>query len=302
MIFNKLTNFLGPKVYSLGFSLKNRTPEIYLVAGIGAGIASAIWLAKAHKKSEETFDDVAQEIYEVNELYSGGTRPRDKAQMLLPLYTEVAVRAIKLYAPPVLLGVSGVALVMASHGVLKGREKALLGGLAMFQQGFSEYRKRVVGEYGVEAEERLYYGLEPRKVVTLEKTDNGKSKKRKTVQNHIPDEPAPIMYQRVFAEGRHGWSVDPSLTEFFIQTQENHLNEKLRWRETVLLNDAYEMLGFSPTPYGCLVGWSTKAPGDDRIDFGLGLDVNQRMPENRFMLDFNVNGEVWMHVGNGLEN
>jgi hypothetical protein len=209
--------------------------------------------------------------------------------MLAPIYGEMARRAVILYGPGVLMGASAILLVWASHSVQKSRNRAMLSALTLFERGFSEYRKRVVEELGEEADERFYYGAESRKITT--------SKKTKGEKNHIPDEPSPIMYQRVYDRTSAYWKNDPDMASFFLHAIQSQMNDLYYINGYLLLNTVYKALGFAETPEGAVVGWSKKVPGDDYISIGLDSDINQREGDDRWILDFNVNGSVFEYIG-----
>jgi hypothetical protein len=313
MIFTAITKVLGPKIGMAGLTVKNYSPEIYLVSAIGAGVASAIMLAKAHRKSDEVFEDVVDNIRNVRDYVADANEDKDMAEgapdrpepismseeqrMLAPLYMEAVRDAAILYGPAVLMGISAIALLMASHGTLRGRNRALLSALTLFERGFAEYRKRVVDEYGEEADERLYYGADGRKITTLTKNKDGKTTKKKSIKNHIPESPSPMIYSRTFDEGNMNWSPDSDMSQYFLSAVQQQMNDTLYIQGYVTLNTVYKGLGFAESPEGAVVGWSKNCSGDDYISFGMENDINQRDGDNRWILDFNVNGVMYQRIG-----
>ena len=301
-MLQKIIEAVGPKLGLASLKVKNYAPELYLAGGIVAGVASVVMVAKAHVKAEDVFEDVLEEINEVHDYIDEqddleSHDMREKAQLMAPLYKEVAVRAIKLYGPGVLMGISGVALVLGSHGLLRGRNRSLIATAAILQQGFLEYRKRVVNEYGEEAEERIFFGADPRKVTTLEVDADGKTKKRKRTKNHIPEEPSPLMYSRTFDETNRLWDNDAEIVDYMLRAIQQQMNDKLFLQGYVMLNNVYEALGLSESPEGAVVGWSNAMGGDDYISFGLDADINGREGDGRRFLDFNVNGVMFELIG-----
>lgn len=321
-MFEGIKGAVGPRIGLAGLTLKKYSPEIYLATGIGAGIASVVLIAKAHKKSDEVFESVWQDIESVNNFVEDQNKESEQAQddvkngsfsveantiepvsqaeerrMLTPMYGEMARRAIILYGPGVLMGVSAVTLIWASHNVQKNRNRAMLSALTLFERGFAEYRKRVVGELGEEADERFYYGAETRKITTLTKDKDGKTKKTKGEKNHIPDEPSPIMYQRTYDRAARYWKNDPDMAQFFLHAIQSQMNDILYIQGYLLLNVVYKSLGFAETPEGAVVGWSKNAPGDNFVSIGLDNDINQREGDDRWILDFNVNGPIFEYIG-----
>ena len=305
-MFNKIAQLVGPKFGHMGLMVKNYAPELYLAGGIVAGVVSVVVIAKAHAQAKDVFEDVVEELEEVKaelELEDEDesmlpTTTSEKARIFAPLYQEIAVRSLKLYGPGVLMGTSAVLLVLASHGVLRGRNRALIATATVLQQGFQEYRRRVATEYGEEAEERIFYGADSRKVTVLSVDDKGKTKKRKGNKNYIPEIPDPIMYSRVFDETNRLWRDDPEMVQYQLEAIQQMMNDQLYLRGYVMLNDVYEALGFSGSPEGAVVGWSTKMTNvDDYVSFGIDKDINGREGDGRRYLDFNVNGVVFELIG-----
>jgi len=312
--FERLARTLGPRIGLWSLAVKERQPEIFLAAGVGAGIASAVMLAKAHRRSDEVFDNVSGEIEAVRENIRAFNKSAlehneqtgedhmvevsrtDEQRVLAPLYLEATKRAVLLYGPATLMGVASVTLVLASHSSLRRRNRALISTIALIERGFAQYRKRVVDELGPEADERFWTGAEARSKTTVT-TEDGKKKRKKETKNHLPEEISPIMYQRVFDETNQNWSTLSEMNEFFLKMIEQEMQNRLDYKGWVTLNTCYKALGFEASPEGAVVGWSKNVPGDDFVSFGIFEDINMRENDIRFLLDFNVNGVILNHIG-----
>jgi hypothetical protein len=85
----------------------------------------------------------------------------------------------------------------------------------------------------------------------------------------------------------------------FLSNVQNYMNDRLKARGHVFLNEVYDEIGLSHTEAGAVVGWRwKKGSGDDFIDFGIwdGTEVvndffNGR--EGALLLDFNVDGVIY---------
>ena len=76
----------------------------------------------------------------------------------------------------------------------------------------------------------------------------------------------------------------------FIKYCQRYADKLLKTRNTVFLNEVYEMLGLPRSQEGCVVGWhyDEKNPiGDNYIDFGINDII-----KSSIVLDFNVDGRV----------
>ena len=303
-MFNEIAGVFGHRLSKAVLVGKKYSPELYLTAGIVAGVASTVMLMRAHKKFEE---EIYEEVQDYNEEKAQMEADEDntgleyttgaKFERLAPHIRAISLKTIQIYAPGVLMGGCALGFVVASHGVLRGRNRALMATAAVLQQGLNQYRKRVREAYGDEAEKKLWLGSETRKVVELEVDENGKATKRKREKEHIPEEITPLIYQRIFDHTNHNWSPDDELNEFKLAAVQNMFNDRLKIWGVVMLNDVYDELGFERSPYAQLVGWSKFSNGDGYVDFGIDAEVNHNRDDKRWILDFNVDGPVWEDIG-----
>lgn len=311
MLLNKIKEAVSPKVGQAVLATKANSPELYMAGGIALGILGAILFARAHKKSDEvlgeTFeqiDSVREFVYEENEKAVEQTGHEvisraDEQKMLTPLYGTVLMDTAKLYGPALLVGIGSIALLLASRGELRRRNSALLSTVALVERGFATYRSRIIEEYGEEADMKAFYGAESRDVVTLEEDEKGKTKKKRSKRLHIPEEPAPLLYGRVFDFNNKRWSPDRDRNELFLQSAQDTANNSLLLDGHVFLNDVYRDLGFKDTAIGAVVGWTKdSSTGDGYVSFGLDKSINVNEGDNRWMLDFNVQGNILDELGN----
>lgn len=88
----------------------------------------------------------------------------------------------------------------------------------------------------------------------------------------------------------------PGLTNY-AKDQRNYMNDLLKARGIVFLNEVYDALGIDRTAMGALVGWSVGSE-ENVISFG-AIDA-QKESVNVF-LDFNVQGFVFNELPGPLE-
>lgn len=94
-------------------------------------------------------------------------------------------------------------------------------------------------------------------------------------------------YGRYFDHSSHQWVNDTHYNRAFLKWSEEHLNDVLRVRGFVFLNEVYERLGFDYTVIGAICGW---VRDEGRIDFGLD---SQKVTTEPIFLDFNVQGIIF---------
>lgn len=93
--------------------------------------------------------------------------------------------------------------------------------------------------------------------------------------------------RQVFDSTNSQWSPHKEYNLMFLRAQQQYCNDKLHASNSPLfLNEVLDMLGFSRTKDGQLVGWAPEST----VDFGVTVD--DKNPEE-IILNFNVDGEVY---------
>lgn len=277
--------------------VQKHSPAILFGVGI-VGFAGTVVLAcRATLKLDEVLEEttlktaMANEARDHNPNYSDADHRQDIAYLRI----RSGYAIVKLYAPAIALGSLSVAALTGSHHILSKRNAGLTAAYAATEKAFAEYRERVREEIGEEKEKELRHGVEERTVV--EDTEQG-PKKRKL--RGFKDA---SQYAVVFDPQNKNWENTPEYNIMFLRTVQNYLNDELNARGHVLLNDAYEALGFERTSAGAVVGWvkyNPKTDNDGFIDFGVFSDeMRDRIydyvtgKEGAILIDFNVDGVVW---------
>lgn len=224
MKMNDIVTAVNQSSKRLGFSIKKKSPELLIAAGIigfgGAIITACVATTKAGKIIEETQDALegindAHEkgVTNAGELYDDRDHKRD----LTITYAQTGLKFAKLYAPTAILAVSSITCVLSSHRILKKRNLALAAAYAAVDQSFKDYRGRVLDRFGEQVEKELRYNLKPAEIEETVTDDKGKEKKvKKTVDMMDPstDIRSISPYAVVFESTHEDWSKDtPSRKE-----------------------------------------------------------------------------------------
>lgn len=88
------------------------------------------------------------------------------------------------------------------------------------------------------------------------------------------------------------WSSDPQINALFLRQVKNFLNDKLRARGFLFLNDVFNELGMPLTPDGQLLGWLWSSSDSQK---GVTL-WHGHFPEEKdgaILLEFNVDGIIY---------
>lgn len=300
---NELMNNVTRNINRVGFKFKKHSPEVLIVAGTIGVVASAVMACKATTKAgkiKEEMNEEMDKIHEVAEAHREDYTEEDLKKDTTIVYTQTAVKYVKLYAPSVALGVVSLTCILASNGILRKRNIALAAAYTAVDKGFKEYRGRVVERFGTELDKELRYNIKAKEFEEPVVDEKGKEKiKKETVS--VADPNLYSDYARFFDDGCLGWSKDAEYNLTFLKQQQNYANDLLKKKGHLFLNEVYDMLGIPRTRAGQVVGWiyDEKHPiGDNFVDFGI-YDMNREKVrdfvngyERVILLDFNVDGNI----------
>ena len=290
------------------FTLKAHSPEILLGVGVVGTIGSAVLACTATLKAEkiikdaeaksEHIDDCAL-LRETSEIdYTVEDEKNDRRILMF----STAGRFIRLYGPSATLMVLSIACILGAHRILAKRNVALMAAYKLLEEAFTNYRKRVVAEFGEKADGHFLYGEEliegeTRKHIDedgvehdLFPTHNHLSGFSRSFENDKPD-------QMGSWTGATQWSTYHEYNLSFLQGKMKYFDDMLLIKGVVTMNDVYSELGFPPTDAGMICGWRYKSDrGDGYISFiPRGIDGNWTYGQNGdpIVLDFNIDGVIF---------
>lgn len=276
---------------------QKNAPQVLFVGGVVGMVGSTVLACRSTLKLESVLNEAQSNLEVAKTMEHPDYSEQDRQKDTAIIYARAGVSVAKLYAPSVVLGVASITMLTKSHNLLQDRNAALTAAYVALDNGFREYRARVVEKYGVEEDERFRYDTE------VVEVSGGKNKSTKTKEHVGPD--AATIYARFFDQLSQNWSREPEYNAIFLRNQQNYANDLLNARGHVFLNEVYDMLGIPHSEAGAVVGWlrSDRTDGDGYIDFGVfrpdGSDrirdfVNGR--EGAVLLDFNVDGLIYNKI------
>lgn len=305
MAKTKLMTNVTRTFHKFGFKLKKHSPEILIVTGTVGVVVSAVMACKASTKLHDVLEETKSKVETIKEAptnpdLAGKYTEEDSKKDVAIVYTQTGLQLAKMYAPAVLLGAASLGCILTSHRIITKRNVALAAAYATVDQGFKEYRGRVIERFGEDLDKELKFNIKKKEVEEEVVDENGEVKMvKKTVEVADPNQHS--MYARFYDDGCTGWEKDAEHNLFFLHQQQNYANDLLKAQGYLFLNDVYEMLGIPKTKAGFIVGWiyDEKCPvGDNFVDFGIW---NKNDPEARrfvngkervILLDFNVDGNI----------
>lgn len=263
------------------YQLKQNAPHITFGAGI-VGFAATVGLAsRATLKARDRVDVHRINMHNIETKHPERRVAIDQRREIVSVSVDMA----KIYAIPVAVGGVTLALFAHSHMELTRRNTALVTAYSALQTAVNQYRERVREQVGEEKEQDLWRGV--RREV------EGTGKDKNEVAYLDPENTSP--YVRCWDESNVNWTDDPEYNMMFLRAAQQHMNDLLWARGFVLLNDAYDALGFERSGLGSVVGWTLDEGGDNFVDFGIFEARNSRFvntTEPALWLDFNVDGMI----------
>lgn len=277
--------------------LEKNSPKILFGAGLVGMVGSTVLACRATLKLEEVLDTGKVDLKKARTLEHEDYSEKDREKDISIIYVQTSMKVVRLYAPSLVVGTAAVAALVQSHSILSRRNVALTAAYAALEKGFAEYRQRVVEKYGEEEDRNLRYGTREVEVI-----EDGKKKKAIRV-----GEGEPSIYARFFDPLSAEWSKEPEYNLIFLKCQQNYVNDLLRARGHVFLNEVYDKLGIPRSKAGSVVGWILIGDVKDNfIDFGVWDSegtvrdfVNGR--EASILLDFNVDGVIYDKIDTPTE-
>lgn len=308
LVPNAVTSRFGRQL----LHLQKSSPKVMFAAGAVGVVGATVLACRATLKVSDVLSETEKLKMASEELYTEHKLAIEENRQTIPeveeydqakynkdqtvLKVKTVLTLVKLYAPSAGLMVASIALLTGSHVTLSKRNASLTAAYASVDQAFSKYRDRVVEQLGKAADDEFRYGVDK-----TEEAVEGKDGKTKTVvHKRISQSDGPSMYAKFFSDHCPDWQSNPEYNRSFLQCQQNYMNEKLRTRGHLFLNEVYDALGIERTQAGAVVGWVISKDGDNFVDFGIFDDLtNPHVRDfvngvsNSILLDFNVDGVIY---------
>lgn len=285
----------------LNCKIKKNAPEILAVTGVIGITVSAVMACKATTKLSGILAEAEEELSIIHssslseKAIEKGYNDTDLKKDLTIVYVQTGVKVAKLYVPSVMLGVFSIGSMLTSNNILRKRNMALALAYTTVDKGFKEYRSRVVERFGEDVDKSLRFNTVKKKIDTIEiDPETGKEKKVKKEIDVINGESI-CEYARMFNSTTNAFDSNHSYNDVFLRAQQSYMNDILKSRGHLFLNEVYDALGFPRTKVGQIVGWvynTTNPVGDNYVDFNITEVFDEEAQDYRFMLDFNVDGNV----------
>lgn len=330
------------KAFAYNSGLVKHAPKILLGLGISSVVGGTVIACKQTLNMDTILDEHEKTVNDIKELRETSIELQEEEpiddSIALDFYTEKAMKKdlvktyirtggkiMKNYAVPVSLIGGGIISIVSSHNILNTRYTTALAAYNVLSDKFSEYRKRVIDDYGQEVDDLYSFGFDKKEELVETKNKKGTVKKKlETSYSPRPEglsefaimfgpETSTMAIRPVdtYGDGYERNTINAIRTknlEFLINTQAQ-CNDRLKREGHLFLNDIYRMLGMlfktedgrytSDRACGALNGWIYRTdkdgnyigPGDGYVDFKI-FDVDGELINDNFVDGYKEN--IWI--------
>ena len=257
---------------------KKYLPEILTGTGLVLGGAAVGTSIVQTRKLQPILDEHENEVAAIKK----DELSKDDKKQIRKAHRKMVKKVAKLYALPAALEAGSVALVCGGTRILRKRETAITAAFMAATGAYNEAQKALAKQKALEG--------------PSEAAEGAQTGSEEAGANN-PQDALISQYARYFDNTNPNWSEVPEENLVFIRGVLNEVNDMLRSKGHLYLNQVYERLGMPTSLAGQYVGWVIGA-GDSCIDFHLfDSNIQQNVDfingkTNVALLDFNVDGDI----------
>lgn len=260
-------------------TIKAKSPEIMLCAGIAGFVGTIVISCRQTLKAQAIIAEAKEQKKLVEACKNKEVvtteeyTEQDAKNDMLKIRVQTGAKLLKNYAPAIIMGGFSIFALFKSHRILSNRNAALAQAYNSLSYAFEEYKKRA------EASEN-----------SEDKKESCESEVDKKTKNECKEDTS-----RFFDECSRYWKQHPAYNITFLKGVEREMNDTLRARGYLFLNDVYNALGIAPSKIGALVGWTDTKENPHYVDFGIGnlsCDQFAKGDNPSILLRFNTEGYI----------
>lgn len=288
---SKFTGTFTATVSKVTFKVEQKAPEICLAIGIAGVLTATVIACKATLSLPDIIDETKEQeeelkaeakntvtVEEDGDIQEEADSDRELKNKIRKLYVTAGFNIAKLYIPAAIIGSIALALILKSHFTLVSRNIALAAGYAALVKEFEEYRKNVIRRYGENVDKELRFNINSDEIKDAIDNDEEKSTAILPVRTRfLFDETTSDLWQRSVV-----YNVD------LLSLCEHNLNELLRAKGHLFVNNALEELHMAPIQSGQDNGWYY----DPKVEHKIVLTTYVLEDNSGIWIDFNIDGDI----------
>lgn len=256
------------KMANAKFYIKKNSAEILVGAGIATLIGS---LAYTIIGTLDTGVEITNTVNELDEVKNDDSlMEEERRKKRQGIYIHAGLNIARNYAPAATLAMASAGCLIGSNAIMRRRAFSLAAAYSALDATFSDYRTRVIDEYGDEVDKKMRYGLTT-KEIEVEQVDEetGEVVKTKATVTEADESATTVWYKRQYelSDGtvivNPNWQSNKDLNATFVLAQIAWFNGCLSRGEHVWMDDIFKELGIPVDGYrqeAHMLGWT---PGDE---------------------------------------
>jgi hypothetical protein len=261
------------KMANAKFYIKKNSPEILVGAGIATLIGSLVYTVIG---TLNTGVEVTNAVCELDEIENDDSlMEEERRKKKHGIYIHAGLNIARNYAPAVTLATVSAGCLIGSNAIMRRRAFSLAAAYSALDTTFSDYRTRVINEYGEDVDKKMRYGLTT-KEVEVEQVDDetGEVVKTKATVTEAAESATNIWYKHQYelSDGtvivNPNWQPNKDLNATFVLAQIAWFNGCLSRGEHVWQDDIYKELGIPVDGYrqeAHVLGWTPDKNGEKYI-------------------------------------
>ena len=293
------------KMANAKFYIKKNSPEILVGAGIATLIGSLVYTVIG---TLNTGVEVTNAVCELDEVENDDSlMEEERRKKKHGIYIHAGLNIARNYAPAITLATVSAGCLIGSNAIMRRRAFSLAAAYSALDTTFSDYRTRIIDEYGEDVDKKMRYGLTT-KEVEVEQVDEetGEVVKTKATVTEADESATTVWYKRQYelSDGtvvvKPNWQPDKGLNATFVLAQIAWFNGRLSRGEHVWQDDIYKALGIPVDGYrqeAHVLGWTPDKNGEKYIKCRLYNDDESgdfiSNDDGDLLLAFNPDGMLY---------
>lgn len=308
----------------LGRAISAKSPTLLVVGGTIGLIAAGVIACKEtatelssvieeHKKQVAAIKDIRDGVVTLPDCTTEEYAEKKYKKHLTNVYLQTVCKLAKVYAPALILAVASSVAILSGHKILTKRHLAAVAECYAIQETLTDYRKRVAGKLGDEAERLLFLDGE-NALITDQEVDPETGEVKDVSHEGLVGPERKMSYTYIAdQETIRDWAWNSSDAQFrkYISIQEHNLNEIMEngGSDSFTLRDAMKRLWkdsfIAKNPEVFTHGWMRDNPYT-KLDEVHPICIDVKLisapgEARRYAVTFNCQGDI-QHVASAYKS
>lgn len=261
------------KMANAKFYIRKNSAEILVGAGIATLIGSLVYTVLG---TLDTGVEITNTVCELDEIENDDSlMEEERRKKKQGIYIHAGLNIARNYAPAVTLAMASAGCLIGSNVIMRRRAFSLAAAYSALDATFSDYRTRVIDEYGDEVDKKMRYGLTT-KEVEVEQIDEetGEVVKTKATVTEADESATTVWYKHQYelSDGtvivNPNWQPNKDMNATYVLAQIAWFNGCLSRGERVWQDDIYKTLGIPVDGYrqeARVLNWTPDKKGEKYI-------------------------------------